>query len=278
MTTTLIQPLQPAGSSACREYFNPATKVMALDTIKTSKNHKTFPFTSPTITTHKNPPTGALILEIIFSSDDVSPGTIQGEEGDTEEGDNSGDSDGEDDVDGADIRTHGHHSGNDIGSDGDDDDEDDEEEEDEEDDEDEEGVEESDDEDDDDDGEHELDDEDFGNDFEEDLIIDFGNQNEDDQLVVEFEDTNISNSPPNSPPPQKAASPANPVPFWFTNEEQGKACALYMQLVLTDVLDQIRMIFESYALTLNLEEQRKACVRSPAVCLLSLIDTVFVFM
>jgi hypothetical protein len=236
MTTAVIQPLQPAGSSACLEFFNPTTKIMALDTIKTSKNHKSFPFTSPTITAHKNQPTGALILEIIF--DDVnSTGTNnQGEEESSEENNEGGsDDEGDNDVESNDD-SHGHH--NDSEEDSDRDNEDDgEDEENAEDAEDSEEDEEYD------SGSHELDDKDFANDFNNDLIIDFGNENEEDQLVIEFED----NSPPPTPP-QNPVPPANTLPFWFTHEEP----------------EQIRMIFESYGVTLDIEEQRKACVRAPA--------------
>eukprot|EP00026_Physarum_polycephalum_P006269 Phypoly_transcript_06311.p1 GENE.Phypoly_transcript_06311~~Phypoly_transcript_06311.p1 ORF type:complete len:394 (+),score=78.34 Phypoly_transcript_06311:130-1311(+) len=241
MTTTLIQPLQPAGSSAHLNYFNTSSKVMALDTIKPPKNNKPFPFSPPTITKHNSPTTGALILEIIFSPDDVSPGgnNMQGQE-EMEEEDNSGDSDEEDDVGNHDTRSHIDSSEGDS----DEDEEEDDDEEEDEDEEDEDGAES--DEDQEDDGD--LDDEDFGNDFDKDLIIDFGTEeNEDDQLVIEFEDAAIT-SPPHSPPKASPEQSANKVPFWFTHEEP----------------DQIRMIFESYAVTLNLEEQRKACVRAPA--------------
>jgi hypothetical protein len=235
MTTTLIQSHPPAGSSARFEFYNPTPK-MALDTIK-SKVHKTFPFTSPTIT--NNPPAQTVILEILFSSDNVnssSASNTHGDEGVEEEDDNEGESDDEDDV-----SSNSDALSNVDSEDGSD--EDDEEDEEGEEDEDEAVDEDSDEEDD--DGEHEFDDgEDFANDFDNDLIIDFGNDDNDDedQLVV-FED---STSPPASR--KRSVSPPNPIPFWFTHEEP----------------DQIRTIFKSYALTLDLEKQRKACIRSPA--------------
>lgn len=221
MTTTLIQHPQPAGSSPCLKFLNPKAKIMALDTIKT-KNHKPFPFTSPTITPH-NPPTGALILEIIFSSDNVSsPGTNQThkeEEGD-EEGDNNGDSDEEDVDNGSNSDSHSHHSGSDEDEEEDEEDEDDAEDSDED----------SEEEDCDDDGEQQFDDEDFGNEFDKDLIIDFGSasENEEDQLVIDFEDTNINNSPPSSP--KTLVTPVNKIPFWFTHEEPGMTNAVMLHI------------------------------------------------
>jgi hypothetical protein len=205
MTTTLIHPLQPAGSSAHLEYYNSTSKVMALDTIKTTKNPKSFPFTSPTITKHNNPATGALILEIIFSSDDVSSPEARGQEDDMED-DNSDESEDEDDVNSANSDTHSHHGEDDRDGDVENDGED----------EDVEDDEESGDEEDLEDGDLE----DFENDFDKDLIIDFGNEeHEEDQLVIDFED-----SPPHSPTPTKASPvpPANTIPFWFTHEESGK--------------------------------------------------------
>lgn len=234
MTTMpmLIQPHQQPAGTACLELFPPSK--MALNSMKTNKNHKIFPFSSPTITAHKNPPTGhALILEIIFDADDVnSAGSNQtnGEEEGDEDDDNQGDSDEEDDAD-SDSDTSSHHGG--PLSDGDS--EEDEEEEDEEDDDSEESDE-------DDDCGVEFD-EDFVNDFDGDLEIEFGHESEEDPLVIEFEDVN---SPPSSP--KEPVPPENTVPFWFMNEEP----------------DQIRTILESYALTLDLETQRKACIRSPS--------------
>lgn len=259
MTTTLIQSMPPAGSSAHLKLYNPTTKIMALDTIKT-KHHKTFPFTSPTIT--KNPPSQTVILEILFSSDDVNSAgadNTHGEEGVEEEDDNDGDSDYEDDV-------NSNSDGMSNVDSGDDSDEDDEEDEEDEDDEEEDSDEE------DDDGEHEFDEsEDFVNDFDKDLIIDFGddeneNEDDDDQLVIEFEEP----SPPSTPRKKSVSPPTtNPIPFWFTHEEPGMPDPLlhaYHRMYLLCYIDQIRMIFESYALTLDLEKQRKACIRSPAVC------------
>lgn len=233
MTTMLIQPHQQPAGTACLELYPPAK--MVLNSIKPTNNHKIFPFTSPTITAHKNPPTGhALILEIIFDADDVnSTGTNQthNEEEDNEDDANEGESDDEDDVDSANDSDISSHLGDSSDEDSEVDQEDD-------------SEEESDD-DKDDDGEVEFDD-DFGNDFDEDLEIEFENETEteeEDQLVVEFEESNV-----NSPPPCPPTPPATAVPFWFMNEEP----------------DQIRTIFESYAVALDLEEQRKACIRSPS--------------
>ena len=299
MTTTLIQPSQPAGSSAC--HYNPAA--MALDTIKSTKNHKTFPFTTPTITTHNKTPTGALILEIIFSDDTSSPNTTQ-DKGECNEDDNDSDSDEEDDVDST-SNSDAHSNNNDSDSDGDDVDE-----------QDQEHVEDGgggggqgDSDDDEEEGHgHEDDEEDFESAFDNDLIIDFGNDNEEDQLVVEFEETHSNKTSPRSSPPPK---PVDLPPFWFSHEESGMftyfppspSCVLLTSLlplfrlfhvsilslslslprfplvypvslfissitfrVLIVLVDQLCIIFESYGVTLNLEEQRKACIRSPAVC------------
>lgn len=245
MTTTLI-PYQP-GSSACLEnlFFNHPAKKMAIDTIKVSEGPSPFPFPQPHNTNNKTPPK-TLILEIIFSSDDTNTTNIGNEEVDEDEDA----ADADDDVDGHDNDS----------DDTEDEDEDDDEDVDVEDDasssQDEDESEEEEEDEDDDDQEEDYDEEhDEGNlnfdhggfDSDDDLIVDFGH--DDEELLVEFEDLSVENkSPPPSIPSKPPTPKANPIPFWFTNEEP----------------DQIRMIFDSYAITLDIEEQRKACIRSPA--------------
>lgn len=207
MTTALIP--HQIGSSSCLEYFNP-TKNMAIDTIKVNDGAIPKPFPFPHHTTNTSTtPHGNLIIEIIFSSDPSNTNTIGKEDVDEEDVDeDAGDGDDYDDSsseESEDDEGSVDEEESDCDSESNEDDyedEDDDEEEDEED-----GS------------------EDFGNGFEsenDDLIVDFGTNDDDDGLLVEFEDMSMDDIP--SPPAPKV----NPIPFWFTHEEQGMSTTYYL--------------------------------------------------